>query len=534
MRFTSQLTIAWCIFTAPLGTIARVPPRDNSTRCHKTSVAILGAGVAGITAAQALSNASVSDFLIIERNDYIGGRVAHTNFGKKPDGTSYVVELGANWIQGLGAPGAPQNPIWTLVEKYGINNTYSDYDSIKLYDESGEANYSTLFDAWDDANQDIAEHAGYTLENNLQDVSARTALNLAGWKPKKDMHAQAIEWWSWDWESALSPDENSLVFGVTNYNATFNQFGEDNNFAWDQRGFNRYIIGEADEFLEEHDPRLFLGTIVKKISYSPSGIVVYLDDGGCVEAQHAISTFSVGVLQNDVVEFDPPLPRWKREAIEQFGMATYTKIFFQFNETFWDRDTQYFLYADNITRGYYPVWQSLSAPGFLEESNIIFVTVIGDQSYRVERQSNEKTKAEAMEVLGKMFPDKHIPDPIAFMYPRWSTEEWAYGSYSSWPVGMTLEKHQNLRANVNRLWFAGEATSAEYYGFMHASWFTGRDVGIRVAGQLGKGPCAGNASTSCGSMVEYSELHGTTPPWQYNVANGWPVSSFVTTGIEDE
>jgi hypothetical protein len=25
--------------------------------------------------------------------------MAHTNFGKKPDGTSYVVELGANWVR---------------------------------------------------------------------------------------------------------------------------------------------------------------------------------------------------------------------------------------------------------------------------------------------------------------------------------------------------------------------------------------------------------------------------------------------------
>lgn len=104
-------------------------------------------------------------------------------------------------------------------------------------------------------------------------------------------------------------------------------------------------------------------------------------------------------------------------------MGTYTKIFLQFNETFWDRDTQFFLYADNDTRGYYPVWQSLSAPGFIEESNIIFVTVVGDKSYKVEQQSDEVTKAEVMAVIRTMFPDIDIPDPIAFMYPRWSTEE---------------------------------------------------------------------------------------------------------------
>ena len=181
----------------------------------------------------------------------------------------------------------------------------------------------------------------------------------------------------------------------------------------------------------------------------------------------AITTFSLGVLQNDVVEFDPPLPRWKQEAIDQFQMGTYTKIFLQFNETFWPTDTQYFLYADPDRRGYYPIWQSLSTSGFLPGSNIIFVTVVDDESYRVEAQTDEQTKAEALEVLRKMFPDVDVPEPIDFMYPRWSLEPWVHGSYSNCPVGVTLEMHQNLRANIDRLWFASEANSAEYYGFLH-------------------------------------------------------------------
>ena len=45
---------------------------------------------------QALSNASVTDFLIVEYNSVIGGRVAHTTFGAKKQ--SYTVELGANWV----------------------------------------------------------------------------------------------------------------------------------------------------------------------------------------------------------------------------------------------------------------------------------------------------------------------------------------------------------------------------------------------------------------------------------------------------
>ena len=49
------------------------------------------------TIQQALSNASVHDFLILDYNNEIGGRVKHSTFGKQPNGKPYTVELGANW-----------------------------------------------------------------------------------------------------------------------------------------------------------------------------------------------------------------------------------------------------------------------------------------------------------------------------------------------------------------------------------------------------------------------------------------------------
>lgn len=422
---TARLRTILCgLCLASLQAAASPVTRRNETVCRKTKVVILGAGVAGVTAAQALSNASVTDFIIVERNNYIGGRVAHTAFGSNPDGSGpYTIELGANWIQGLGSPGGPENPIWTLGKKYNISNTYSNYSSILTYDETGANDYSSILDTWDEAYEVAEDNAGTSLSENLQDFSARTGLSMAAWKPKKDMQAQAVEWWSWDWETASPPEQSSFVFGVAGNNLTFNQFSDENNFVTDQRGFNTFVIGEANEFLTADDTRLLLERVVTGVTYSESGVAVQLDKDECIEAEHAICTFSLGVLQNEAVEFDPPLPTWKSEAIESFQMGTYTKIFFQFNETFWDPDTQYFLYADPDERGRFPVWQSLSTPGFMPNSNIIFATVVGDQSYEVEQQSDEETKAEGLEVLRAMFPDKEIPEPIAFKYPRWSQEE---------------------------------------------------------------------------------------------------------------
>lgn len=209
-------------------------------------------------------------------------------------------------------------------------------------------------------------------------------------------------------------------------------------------------------------------------------------------------------------------------------MGTYTKIFLQFppDKVFWPKDTQYFLYADPVERGRYPVFQSLDAPGFLEGSGIIFVTVVHDQSYRVESQSDEKTKDEVLSVLRDMFGADQVPDPIDFMYPRWSLEPWAHGSYSNWPWGVTLEMHQNLRANIGRLHFAGEATSAEYFGFLQGAWYEGQNAGQTVAACI-----QGANQSSCIQDQHYAPLHGSTTVNEYDVQNGWTVTSFQTNGF---
>ena len=53
---------------------------------------ILGGGAAGITAAKTLHDEGITDFLVLEGQDYIGGRMKVVPFA------GIKVELGANWI----------------------------------------------------------------------------------------------------------------------------------------------------------------------------------------------------------------------------------------------------------------------------------------------------------------------------------------------------------------------------------------------------------------------------------------------------
>lgn len=380
----------------------------------------------------------------------------------------------------------------------------------------------------------VAAEAGELLANNIQDRTLRQGLTHVGWKPEQRDYpqaAEAVEWWLYDGEQAQTPDETSLIFNTAVSNFTFLQYSEENNFIVDQRGHNFWIKGEAYEFLSEKDERLLLNTIVEDITYSESGVVVKNKDGSCIAAEYAVTTFSLGVLQEEVVTFQPALPDWKKVAIDSFLMGTYTKIFFQFEETWWPQETEFFLYADPIQRGWYPIWQSLDKEGFFPGSHAIFVTVTEDEARRIERMSDEQAQEEALKVLRSMFPGVKVPTPTAFQFPRWGDTPWSYGSFSCWPAGTSLEQHQNLRANVDRLWFAGEHTSTSYFGYMQGAYFEGRDIGERLA-RLLKNECPKNAPKyahssnakddgACGEMVRYEVLHGTTEEDEYNIQNGW-------------
>lgn len=156
----------------------------------------------------------MTDFLIVEYNSDISGRVAHTTFGAANQ--SYTIELGANWVQGLVTTGGPQNPIWTLAQLYNLTNTYSNYSSIETFNENGATDFTDVIaDFENNAYSTLEEDAGYILINNLQDRSVRSGLSLAGWKPGKDMEAQAVEWWEWDWEYAYSPVRSTSLGEIT-------------------------------------------------------------------------------------------------------------------------------------------------------------------------------------------------------------------------------------------------------------------------------------------------------------------------------
>ncbi len=104
--------------------------------CVNQKFVIIGAGVAGLSAAQKLKTLGCTDITVLEARNRIGGRINTENMGTNL--LPLNVDMGASWIHGIG-PGAgdlkqykgKENPIYTLAKANKIKTvrTWKDSDS---------------------------------------------------------------------------------------------------------------------------------------------------------------------------------------------------------------------------------------------------------------------------------------------------------------------------------------------------------------------------------------------------------------------
>ncbi|KAG2559508.1 hypothetical protein PVAP13_8NG299401 [Panicum virgatum] len=124
---SSALVLAAAVLLAAL-TVAQ---HGSLAAAAGPRVIIVGAGMSGISAAKTLSEAGITDLLILEATDRIGGRMHKKNF------SGINVEIGANWVEGVN--GGKMNPIWPIVnETLKLRNFLTDFSvATNIYKEDG-------------------------------------------------------------------------------------------------------------------------------------------------------------------------------------------------------------------------------------------------------------------------------------------------------------------------------------------------------------------------------------------------------------
>ncbi|XP_028407052.1 polyamine oxidase 6-like [Dendronephthya gigantea] len=497
-------------------TFSSVPVEKGEEKMVRNpKVLILGAGMAGVSAAKTLWDAGIRDFLVLEASGRVGGRVLKgTMIDREGLETGSVVELGANWVHGTHVDGKPKNPIWHMVACSELNsyNTMNALDDKKyiVLDENGDVKTS---EPDQKSFTDMVEKCDKLEEEKKKeettDMSKRKMLTECGWNPVTQAQ-KAIEYYVYDFDAAVAPEYISCGIKLKSDESEekIDSEGDYQALVNDKRGYATIIEDMAKPFLEKIRHHKVKKIIKKE---GDTKITVIVEGGQEFTGEHVLVTFSIGVLQKSMdTMFSPRLSNLPvGEALNQMEMANYLKIFMKFKQKFWHKkDYMFYAPEDDTQRRKFPVWQNL--PGkkdkhdnewdnaqIPDNENVILVTVTGPEAWALTATEKEPGVVKAdiekslFGIFQKVFKSNlanldTVPEElhVATHFKNWGDDELFLGAYSNPKVGTTTAHFNDMRNPVkeylNRLYFAGEGTSEFYYGFLHGAYYTGKKQAEKI------------------------------------------------------
>lgn len=431
------------------------------------SIVVVGAGIAGLAAAQALQSAGAK-VIVLEARNRIGGRIWTVR-----DRESTAFDLGAQWIVGTAG-----NPIVDLAQHLRLSTVTTDWYSLALYASSGERL------------QGVHQRS---LENRLRAMlsvvnSCRLQDRVAG-KPDRSLQEAITEACGTQLLSAQHAAELDFIMSTDIEHELGADLSDLSLYCWDEEG----RLDGAELLLPEGYDRIIVHLAVD-IDIRRQHVVTQIVTGsreitivtnrGTFSADRCLVTVPLGVLQHGDITFIPDLPIAKRAAIGKLRMGTLHKTFLRFPEVFWP-DEQVIGHLPP-EHGKWPWFVNLAQ---VTERPILLGLNAGAYGRQLEDLSDEKIVAEAMVVLRRLF-GQHIPTPIGWRMSRWTTDPFARGCYSHIPPGASGGDYDALAAPIaDRLCFAGEATARSYAGTVHGAFLSGLREASRLArlSRLGTG-----------------------------------------------
>lgn len=345
---------------------------DIQEFCHHVDVLILGAGLAGLGAATAISKGTNLSYLLLEAQRQAGGRVKtepmlefSTSQKIHAPSVSGAVDLGAQWLHGR------NNFLYTISE----NNKL-------LASEQSEEGLGAFF--YEDSSQIdeyLAKKVDFCIGQILNECEAFARRTKDETYPKSVGHFLRERFQTFldnldneqdrehaknlfDWHvrfqiidnSCLSLDQLSAKYwGKYSFNGESCQahYNFKNGFGsvidcligeliYDSVHYNKEVTS-----IRIHENQTEMNN--NSTSSKRPNISVKCSDGTCYTANHVLVTFSLGVLKKMHEKlFSPSLPRQVHTAIESIGFETINKIFLEFDCDWWrDLDGIQFLFNAN-------------------------------------------------------------------------------------------------------------------------------------------------------------------------------------------
>lgn len=438
------------------------------------TVIVVGAGWAGLTAANALSAAGV-DCVVLEATDRIGGRAHTVDVGGVP------TDLGCSWIS------EPYgNPLARYASQAGVATRNADllpdattfrmFDAVSDRELDGLERFVALghaFRFFAGESRRIARHLGP--DASVRDAAVRflDREGFAGATRRRvefgmRLLSELPENVAWDRLSLHEWVTRDLEYLGTG-------LGE-----WPVGGYGRLVAAMSDQL----DVRL--GYAVRSIDRRGDGVRVRVDtpDGRLAElhGSHVVVTTSLGVLKAGGVHFEPGLPAAKAAAIDRLGFGAIEKVALTFDEPFWsDAWHSHILHIAGGALFELPMWVDVAR---ISGAPSLVVFSVGEDAERLGGLGPEGSAELALARLGGIL-GREVPRPAAWAVSDWQGNPYCRGGYTTILAGGTADDIDVLAAPVDgRLLFAGEATDRNRYAHADGAMRSG----IREAKRLLRQP----------------------------------------------
>ena len=415
----------------------------GATALSGKSVIVVGAGIAGLSAAQALSSAG-AEVTVLEANSRIGGRI-HTD---RSLGAPF--EAGAAWIHGPSAG----NPLAQMVAQHDIKTYVTEDESLTLYHPDGSDFSAADYRHFDRLEAKIDAALG-ELSPQSQSPNLGHALRAALGDTLDDPLSAWILSAFYEFDFGASLDQLSARY-------TF----EDSVFP----GTDVILPDGFDHLIRLLSTGLTIHTNspVQSIAQSETGVSV---DGRA--ADYAVVCVPLGVLKAGHIRFSPALPTPLQAAIERLGFGTVTKIALKFDRPFWDIGSQYFglLTPRDAPRGRWPYW--INYRRFSQE-NILLGLCFGDYAHHADAMDDAALQDDALAMLSRVW-GTDIPTPTAMLRTAWSQDRLFQGTYSYTRQDSTPAHYKAFTGRPSgRVLWAGEHTHFAYHGTAHGALMSGQ------------------------------------------------------------
>lgn len=447
----------------------------------RASVAVIGAGIAGLSCAYRLHRAGVY-VRLFEAQERVGGRIFSVR-GRFADGQ--VAELGGELID------SGHRHLRSLALELGL--TLDDFESdapelarSQWFFEGQRRSEREVVEAFTPIARAIARDQAILGDsvigaNSPPPITALDRLTLEHWLDREGVRGwiRSLLEVAYETEMGLAVEEQSSLNLLTFIDAKpdpFRLFG-DSDERYHVRGGNDSLTAELGKRLAGV---IETGAVLESVRQVASGdFALSLARGNSsrtVTATHVVLALPLTTLRR--VELAVDLPRRTRTAIAELAYGTNAKLTIGFARRTWRERER----SDGSTftdLPYQTTWEASRAqPGV---AGILTNFVGGRRGVELGRGTATERAAACVEQLEQVYggigAQRAGMSEVRF---HWPTHPWALGSYLCLRPGDWTRFGGVFEPPVGRLRFAGEHCSRDAQGFMEG----GCETGVRAAGEL--------------------------------------------------